>query len=285
MARIAIVTDSIACIPAELIEKYDIHVVPDLVIFGQRAFRDGVDITPKQFYRMLREAETLPTTSVPSIGDFLRVYARLSREAEAIVSIHVPKELSALFTTAQAAARLIDSVPVHVIDSRTVTMAQGFVVLAAARAAAEGQDLAEVARRVEALIPKVNFFFTLETLEYLQKGGRIGRAAALVGSVLKIKPILYINEGRIDVLEKVRTKRRAVERMVELMEEKVGSNPVHAAVLHADTLDEADRLKEEVAARFNCRELHLAEVSPVIGVHTGPGLMGVAFYSERRGDK
>lgn len=282
MARIAVVTDSTASMPTELIEKYDIHVIPALVVFGQRAYLDGVDITPGEFYRMLLEAETLPTTSVPSIGDFLRVYTKLSWEAEAIVAISIARELSAIFTTAQAAARLIDSVPVHVIDSRTTLMSQGFIALEAARAASAGGNLEEVVGRAQEMIPKVDLMGVLDTLEYLHRGGRIGRVEALVGSVLQIKPILYLKDGVVDALEKPRTKAKAVRRMLEIMEERVGSNPIHVAVLHGDALDEAEDLKEEIASRFNCRELHLAEVSPVIGVHTGPGLLALAFYSEGR---
>ena len=281
MARIAIVTDSTAYLPAELADKYYIHIIPASVIFGDQAFRDRVDLTPKEFYQMLRVAEALPTTTQPSAGDFLELYTALSREAEAIVSVHISSELSGTIDSALAAKKELPNLPIYVIDSRFTSMGLGLITLAAARAVTEGKALPEVVRAVEGLIPKMNVFFVVDTLEYLQKGGRIGGAAALVGSVLKIRPILHISDGRIDVLEKVRTKSKAVRRMLEIMEERVGGNPVHAAVIHADTADEAEELREVVASHFDCVELHTVELSPAIGTHVGPGTVGLAFYSDR----
>jgi len=280
MDKIAIVTDSVANIPPELTEKYHIQVIPLLIAFGRAVFRDGVDITPAEFYRRLRESDDLPTTSTPSMGEFRELYRRLGREAEGIVSIHVSGELSTTVEAAEQASRMLPDLPIRVIDTNSAAMAQGFIVLEAARVAAAGANLSQVVERAKALIPKVNLFLTLDTLEYLQRGGRIGRAAALVGSVLQMKPILYINDGVIDVLEKPRTRARAVQRMVEIMEMQVGANPLHAAVVHADALEEAERLKEELASRFNCVELYVTEFTPVMGAHTGPGLLGVAFYSD-----
>ena len=280
MAKIAIVTDSTANLPSELVERYGIHVVPNLLIFGEQTFRDGVDITPQEFYRRLREDKHLPTTSAASVGDFLRVYAKLSREAEAIISIHVPKELSAIFSAAQMASELIEGIPIHVIDARTAAIGQGLVVLEAARAAAGGQSLAEILHRIEDIIPKVDLLVTLDTLEYLHRGGRVPAVAALVSSVLQIKPIIYVKDGATGVLEKPRTRARAVRRMLEIMEERVGSSPVHTAVMHAEALKEAEKLRSEVASRFNCVELFITEFTPVMGAHTGPGVLGVAFWAE-----
>lgn len=280
MARIAIVTDSTAYLPVELADKYDIHIIPASVIFGDQAFRDRVDLTPKEFYQMLRVAETLPTTTQPSVGDFLELYTKLSREAEAIVSVHISSELSGTIDSALAAKEELPNLPIYVIDSRFTSMGLGLITLAAARAVTEGKGLPGVVRAVEGLIPKMNVFFVVDTLEYLQKGGRIGGAAALVGSVLRIRPILHISDGRIDVLGKVRTKSKAVRRMLEIMEERVGGNPVHAAVIHADTLDEAKELREVVASHFDCVELYTVELSPAIGTHVGPGTVGLAFYSD-----
>lgn len=280
MDKITIVTDSMANIPPELVKKYHIHVIPCRTVFGREVFRDGVDMTPTEFYRRLRESDNLPTTSTPSMGEFLELYRRLGRETEGIVSLHLSRELSATVKVAMEASRMLPDIPIRVIDCRTATMAQGFIVLEAARAAAAGASLSQVVERAEALIPKVNLFATFATLEYLQRGGRIGRAAALVGSVLQIRPIIYINEGVVDVWEKPRTRARAVRRIVEIMEEQVGANPLHAAVFHGDALEEAERLKDKMASRFNCIELYVTEFTPVMGAHTGPGLLGVAFYSD-----
>ncbi len=281
MARIAIVTDSTACLPAELAGRYGIHVIPTKVIFGDQVFRDGIDLTPAEFYQMLEAAETLPTTTQPSVGEFLELYTRLGREAEAIVSIHIAEPLSGTIDSALAAKKEIPDLPIHIIDSRSTSMGLGFTTLAAARAAAEGKGLMEVVREAEDLVPRMNVIFVVNTLEYLQKGGRIGGAAALVGSLLKIRPILHLNDGRVGVLDRVRTKSKAVRRMLEIMGERVRGNPVHAAVIHANTPDEAEGLREVIASRFDCVELHTVELSPVIGTHVGPGTLGLAFYTER----
>jgi len=171
---------------------------------------------------------------------------------------------------------------IHVIDSRCTSMGLGLLTTAAARAAAEGQSAEEVARMVEGLIPCLMVVFVVDTLEYLHKGGRIGGAAALVGSVLQVKPVLYFNEGRIDVLEKVRTTRKAKRRLLEIMEERMGAGTtVHAAITHADAPDEAEKLRQQVAERFNCVEMFVCELSPAIATHVGPGTVGLAFYPER----
>ena len=284
MGRIAIVTDSSANLPAELVEKYDIHVVPLKVAFGERVFRDGVDLTSREFYRMLREADDLPVTSQPSPGEFEELYARLAPGVEAIVSIHISGALSGTVSSALAAKEAMPSLPIHVVDSRTTTIALGFIVLEAAQIAAAEGSLGEVLARVRGMIPKVTMYGVLDTLEYLRRGGRIGRAASLLGSVLQIKPIIYLSDGVVDALERPRTKARAVRRMLEIMEEKVGADPVHVAVLHADVPDEAEKLKEEVASRFRCLEEPLVvELTPVLGTHSGPGVLGLSYYTGEDG--
>jgi len=280
MSRIAIVTDSLANLPRELVKKYQISVIPTLVIFGREVFRDEVDITPGEFYRRLRKAKQLPTTTTPSMGDFLALFWRLSQEAKAILCIHAARELSATVETARKVAEMFEEVPVHVIDSRTAAMAQGFVVLEAARRAYQGGDLPSVLARAEEMIPRVNLIAMLDTLEYLYRGGRIGRAARLLGSVLNFKPILFLKDGVVDALERPRTRARAMQRLLEIMAERVGKRPVHAAVMHADAAQEAERLRRKVAARFHCLELYLTEFTPVMGTHTGPGLVGLNFWAE-----
>ncbi len=282
MGGVAVVTDSAAGIPQELAEKHGIHVMPLIVLFGQEMYRDGVDMTSQEFYRRFRESEELPTTSTPSLGDFLSLYTELSRETEGIVSLHVSRPLSGVFDIAKGAARELRSqVPIEVIDTRTATMAQGFIALEAAKAARAGQNLAQVVQRAEEMVPRVKFFAILDTLRYLQRGGRIGRAEALMGSVLQVKPILSIDrDGMVIGLDRPRTKHKALERILELTEEEVGSRPVHMAVMHADALAEAERLKAQVETRFNCVELYLAEFTPVMTAYSGPGLVGVSFWAE-----
>lgn len=281
MGRIAVVTDSVAGVPPELVDRYDIHVVPFQVIWHGRTYADSVDMTSGEFYRLLGQNGSLPTTSHPSLADFMRLYARLSEEAEGIISIHVPEELTGAIGVARMAAREAASVPIRVVDSRLATTAQGLVVLEAVRTAAGGGSLAEVAAAVEALIPRVAFLATLDDLRHVHRGGRIGEAAILLGSKLRVNPILSLSGGRVRLLAIARTRRRAVRKIVEMVEEQVGRRRVHAAVFHGDALDGAQRLGAELQSRFNCVEFYVVEFTPVIGAHTGPGVVGVAFYADR----
>jgi DegV family protein with EDD domain len=280
MQKVAVVTDSTATVPDDLLQELNIRVVPVLLLFGQQAYRDGVDIRPKEVYRLLRSGSRIPSSAAPSVGDFLRVYAGAAQEATGILSVHMSPKLSATFSVARMAGRLVDGTTVRVFDCQTAAMGQGFVVLAAARAAARGAGLDEVLHRAEEIAAKVNMFFTLDTFEYLHRGGRIGGAAALMGSVLQIRPVLYLADGHVAVFRRPRTKRRALRTILQQIEAEASAGPLHAAVLHADTPDEAEELRNTIAQRFDCAELHVAEFTPVMGAHTGPGLVGVAFYAE-----
>jgi len=278
MKKVKIVTDSTATIPEALLQELDIRIVPVLLNLAGHSYRDGIDMTAAEFYRRLRANKHLPSTSAPSVGDFVRVYASVAPEATGIVSIHLPPHLSATFEAAIVASQLIDGPPIRVVDSQSATMAQGFVVLEAARAAAAGRDLEAVVARAEEVAAKVHFFAMLDTLEYLYRGGRIGGAAALLGSVLQLKPVVYIVHGRVEPMAKPRTQRRAVECMVQRMAEEVDGRPVHAAVMQADAYAEAEKLRERLAEEFQCVELYLTEFTPVMGAHSGPGVLGLAFY-------
>jgi len=286
MSRIAVVTDSTAYLPPELVAQYGIHVMPQQLIWGDETFLDGVTIDPPTFYERLSRSGDIPTTAQASAGEFAALFAEAARNADGIVGVFISTELSGTVASALAAQELLPDLPIaiEVVDSRSTTMGLGFVALAAARAAAKGRGLAEVASAARELVPRVNVLFIVETLEYLHKGGRIGGASRLLGSALRIKPLLHLSEGRIDGLERVRTKRKAVQRMLEVMAERVGNAPVHAAVIHANAPEEATRLREQVRERFPYTELHLAELSPVIGTHVGPGTVGVAFYTGEGGE-
>lgn len=282
MTRIAIVTDSAVNVPAELQREYDVHVVPLKVSFGDQTYRDGADITPSRFYEMLRAASQLPTTSQPSTGDFVEVYSRLSKGADAIVSIHLSELLSGTVKSALTARESVNHVPIEVIDSRSASLGLGFVVMAAARAAREGGSLPDVLAAAENLIPKISVMFVVDTLKYLRMGGRIGGASALLGSALKIKPLLHLCEGEVSPLERVRSKCRATERMLDIMAQRLeaggGDGVVHAAVAHADRADEALELKEQVESRFEPAEFYLVELTPALGTHVGPGTVGLGWY-------
>jgi DegV family protein with EDD domain len=280
MKRVSVVTDSTAGMPADLAAQNGVHVIPLWVHFEKEGYRDGVDLTTEQFYPMLSKARNLPTTSQPSVGEFLEVYRSLASQAEAIVSIHISSELSGTVASALAAREMLHDVPVHVVDSRSAAMGLGMIALAAARAAAEGHNAEEVAAAAEQLVPRTNVIFVVDTLEYLHKGGRIGGAAALLGSLIQIKPILHLDKGRIEALDKVRSRQKAMDRLMEIVAEHAGgAGSLHASVIHAQATAEAEALRDRVSGAFRFAELHIAGVSPAIGTHVGPGTVGIAFYA------
>jgi DegV family protein with EDD domain len=280
MKKVVVVTDSSANLPAKLVDALGIRIVPIVLAINGHTFYDGVDITPTEVYHLQRESRDLPKTAAPSIGDFLRIYTAASPEASGIVSIHMSPKLSATHDTALAASELVEDVPVRVIDSHSAAMAQGFVVLEAARAAAQGASLDEVVARADEMSAKVQLLAMVGTLEYLRRGGRIGGAAALLGTVLQIKPVLLVDDGQVDVLTRPRTKSKAVQIMLEELDHRVDSHKVHAAVLHAAVPEDAAELRGEVERRFECSELYVTELTPIMGAHTGPGVLGVAFYAD-----
>lgn len=280
MKEVVVVTDSSANMPADLVQHLDIRVVPILLALNGKSFRDGVDITAGDVYRWQRTSKQLPTTSAPSIGDFVRVYASAAQDARSIVSIHLSPKLSATYSTALAASQLVDDTPIRVVNCHTVAMGQGFVVLEAARAAAKGADLDAVIARAQEVASKMTVLATIDTLEYLYRGGRIGGAAALLGTMLQIKPILFVADGHVDVFSRPRTKSKALRTILNQVGEEAGSQPLHAAILHAGVPEEAEALRQQVATRFHCVELYVTEMTPVMGAHTGPGVLGIVFYTD-----
>ncbi|MEJ2569253.1 MAG: DegV family protein [Anaerolineales bacterium] len=281
VGKIAIVTDSASNLPSEIVDKYDITVVPVSLLWDEHVFRDGIDIDPDEVYQRLRSSKSTPTTAAPSVGDFLQTYLQLGEGVDAIVSIHLPDRLSGVISAARLAADMVeDQVQVYVVDAGTAAMGAGFVALAAARAASKGLGVDSIQRVAQDIRKRVFVFAMLDTLKYLQRGGRIGKAEALLGVALKIKPILFINDGVVDVLAKPRTTNRAIQIMLNEMEKRVASRPVHVAVLHADAPESAADLRKRVEERFDCVEVFTCAFTPVMGVHAGPGVIGLAFYAE-----
>jgi DegV family protein with EDD domain len=277
---VAVVTDSASSLTPEMARQYGLHVVPIYVMFGREVYRDGIDLDADKFYQLLGSSKQLPTTSQPTAADFVEVYTKLSEQAEAIVSIHPSKKLSATVDSARAAAEQFTAVPVHVIDSESVMISMGLSVIMAARAAQAGQSVEQVVQVANDTIAKMNMIATVDTLEYLHKGGRIGGAAALMGTMMKIKPILHIQDGLIDALEKPRTRKKAMARLLALIEERTGGKPIRGSVVHCNVPDDAQALYERVQAQFDCIELLNVEAGPVIGTHAGPGTVGLAFFVE-----
>ena len=282
--KVAIVTDSSACIPAELVEQYGIGVVPLSVIFGDKTYQDGVDISPVEFYTRLRETEELPTTAHSSAGTHLEAYRKASQAASSILCITISAKFSGQFNSARVAVELakeaLPGVAIKVLDCGTAAAAQGLVVLAAARAAAAGLGLDEVMAKAESVAGRVSLLAMVDDLQYLVRGGHVPRLAAKASSLFRIKPILTIDNGDARPLAKAQTTSGALKRMLGIMKRRaVKGQPLHVTVMHADALDNALVLSSEISARFQCSELFITEFTPVMGAHIGPGLVGVAFYS------
>jgi DegV family protein with EDD domain len=286
MRKVAVLTDSTCCLPAELIQKYDIHVVPIYVIHQGKSYRDRIDISPNEIYKIMRARKDLPTTSVPSPEDFLDAYEVVSQKVKNILCITVTSLQSGTFNMAFSAKEMAkETVPnaaIEVLDSRAVAGSLGFVVLEAARLASQDAGLAQAREAARNIMNKVSFLGVLDTLYYLARTGRIARAAAWAGSVLSIKPIVghFPSIGETTPVARPRSKANAIERMLEIMAERIGDSTAHVMVQHADEPEEAEKLKATIGSRFNCSELLLTEFSPAMGINCGPGLLAISFYTD-----
>jgi DegV family protein with EDD domain len=279
--KIVVVTDSTAYIPDEALAGLHIPVIPLWLLWGDERFRDGVDIDPPTFYRRLRTSETFPTTSQPSTGEFIEFFRQAGAGADALVGIFISSRLSGTIPNAQAAQEQLPELTIRIVDSLSTSMGLGFVVLAAARAAAAGRSLDEVVAAAEDVRDRVHVLFAVDTLEYLHRGGRIGGAKRFLGTALNIKPVLHLEDGRVEALVQVRTKRKAISRMLEIAEERLGGKrAAEVAVLDIDAPEEGDLLAEEAKERLGVTKVYRTTVSPVIGTHAGPGTVGIALYPE-----
>jgi DegV family protein with EDD domain len=286
MRNVAIVTDTACCLPLELIQQYDIHLVPIYIIYQGRSYRDRIDITPGEIYKIMRAKKDLPTTSVPSPEDFLEAYQQLKQKDEAILCITVTSLQSGVFnmafTAKQMAKETMPGTTIEVLDSRAVAGSLGFIVLEAARMASDGAGLPEVKEAVQNVMNKVSFLGMLDTLYYLARTGRIARAAAWAGSLVNVKPIVghFPGVGETTPVARPRSRKKGIELMLEMMTERIGDSKAHVMVQHADEPEEAEILKTAIASKFNCTELLLSEFPSGMGVHCGPGLLAVSFYTD-----
>ena len=284
MKKVAIVTDTTACIPQEQVGRYNIEVVPVQLNFEDRSYRDGIDITSNEFYTMLRQAEKMPTTSSSSPAPYLEAYRNASQKAKSILCFTEPAKFSAMFNAAtvarEVARNVLPGITIEIIECTTAAAGQGLVALAAARVADQDKPLEEVIATVDEIMPRVNLYATLDTLRYLVKSGRVPQAAALLNSVLNIKPVFTLNHANPHTVALPTSTKNAMNRIMKIMEKKAGETSLHVAVMHADALDNATELHNRIRDRFQCEELFITEFTPVMGVHTGPGLLGVAFYSQ-----
>jgi DegV family protein with EDD domain len=282
---VAVLTDSTAYLPDELLEGYGIHVVPLYVVLSGRSGREGLDITPEDVARALSARGQSVSTSRPTPGDFVAAYRRaLAQGADRLVSIHLSAELSSTVDAARIAAGQVGEHIVSVVDSRSAAMGTGFAVLAAARSAAAGAEAPDVMRTAQEMAAATRTLFVVDTLEHLRRGGRIGSATAFLGSALAVKPVLHVQDGKVVPLEKVRTTARAHNRLVQRAVEAAGEGPVSIAVHHLAAADRAERLAEELRDRLpQLRELHVSELGAAVGAHVGPGAVGVVvapFWKE-----
>ena len=281
MSRIAIVTDSTANLPPEFIKDHNIQVLPLKIHWGDENFEDGVDLTPSDFYERLAKSSDLPTTSQPSMQEFLIVFEKLAPHCDGIIVPLISSGISGTVDSARAALALFSAVPVEVVDSHSTAAGLALVVIAASRAAEAGKNLEEVKQITENVASQVQLYFMVNTLEYLHRGGRIGGASRFLGTALKIKPILYLDDqGKIAALEQVRTFRKAMAKLVELAVDKAAGKTAHVGIIHANAYDLAKRFQSQIAGRIKCSQLDIYELSPVIGTHVGPGTIGVALYTE-----
>ena len=274
---VRVVTDSTVDLPQEIADELNITVVPLSVIIEGTPFKEGIEISHAQFYEKLGQSSILPTTSAPSIGDFQSTYSSLLRNNSSIISIHLSSKLSATYTNAIQAVKKLskDGSLIRVVDSQTTSMAMGFIVTAAARAARDGAKLEEIAELVSRLTPKVHLVFTLNTLEYVRLGGRIGRASAFLGTVLSVKPILSLHNGEVQPEERVRTRAKAIERVIQLMTRY--PDPAEMAVGYSTNKTEAETLRLRLTAYRPKIKVSLTNIGPVIGTHTGPGVLGAGL--------
>jgi DegV family protein with EDD domain len=271
---VKIVTDSTSDIPEELAVELEITIVPCNVHFGLETHRDGLDLSKEEFYTKLKTSPTLPTTSAPAAGLFEATYRKLTGETDQILSIHLASALSAIYNSAYLGAEAVSDIEITLIDSRQASMGLGWLVIAAARAAQEGQSPAQIVALVEDMMPRVRVFAALDTLEYLRKGGRVGKAVAVLGTLLDIKPLIEIRDSTVLPLERVRTRRRSVQRLIELVAEL---GPLEElAVLHSHAPQEAQRLAEDISFLHPLERILIAEVGVIIGTHAGPNGLGVA---------
>lgn len=278
MSDYAIVTDSLSSLPQELIDRYQVIVVPQVLIWGEEEFLDGVNITPMEFYTRLRTDPVMPTTSQATVASFKSTYEPLVSQGKEILTIVGSSKLTATLNSAEQAKSLFPDARIEILDSMGVAMSLGFQVLAAARAREAGKSFDEAVATTKKAKEQSGVLFVVETLEYLHRGGRIGGASRLLGTALNLKPLLELQEGRVEAVERIRTKAKAQSRLVEVIVERLKDQPdVRLSTLHADAEVDAQALMEEAKNQLEPIETLYSEVTPVIGTHAGPGTVGLAY--------
>jgi DegV family protein with EDD domain len=283
--NVAIVVDSACCLSPDLVRRWNITQVPHELVIGDRSYRDGVDITPNDFYRILREDKVVPTTTAPQPQEFLAGLLAASEFARNILCITVASNFSVANRSAQAAVEMAGDGLAHcqvkVVDSQAAAGALGLIALAAARWADEGCDLDQVSGRIDWLIPRVNMLAFLESFDYLNRSGRVSKIKAWTGSLLGVRPLTELQGGQARLLERPRSRRRAIDRLVAITQQRAGGAPAVLNIMEAGAAEDALVLERLIREEMDCRELFISQFTPVMGAHTGPGLLGVAFYTDK----
>ncbi|MCJ7695516.1 MAG: DegV family protein [Anaerolineaceae bacterium] len=279
MSKIAIVTDSTASIPPELLSKYNITVAPLVLIWGDDIYEDGIDIQPSEFYDKLVTTDVLPTTSQATIATFTRIFKELTDQGYDILTIVLSSKLSGTLDSAIQAKQAFPNATIELVDSLSTSVPLALLVLMVARSVKNGASMADCVTLAEKASKKIKVYFAVDTLTYLHKGGRIGGASRFLGTALNLKPILELRDGKIEGIEKIRTSKKAHARLIELMEKGIENkdNLNFIGIIAANAPDASNYLLNECKSRFQPEEIMIGTLSPVIGAHTGPGTVGVGF--------
>ncbi len=283
MATVGVITDSCASIPPSLVEEWGIKVIPYFVTVDGRMLRDLIDVHQSEFFDYLRKTPVLPTTANPGPGEYLEAFTELAPKVTGIVTAHMTSLGSGAYQAACVARDMLKAsfpdLPVEIVDTRNVSMGHGWFALEAARAAARGWSVAQIAQMMKRMLPVTRIVQTAETLDYLYKGGRIGRASHMVGTLLRIKPVITMDDGVIVPLAQVRARdmQKVYQKMIDVVRMKWGGAALKVAVVHTAALDSAERLRDMAGSQLNCAELFLAEMSPTLGVHIGPNSLSLCY--------
>ena len=284
---VKVITDSTSDLPLEIAQQWDITVIPLNVHFGDDAYKDGIDISREEFYRRLSAEPNLPTTSQPAINDFLQLYTDLISQGNDVISVHLSEKFSGTLNSAWQARRALEDLPesgqsgrgrIEIVDSRLTSMGLGLVTMEIARMVKEGAGLVQLTENLERILEKTNCYVLLETLEYLSRGGRIGKASSFLGSLLSIKPIIMISDGEAHPVERVRTREKGIRKLIEVAE---GLAPLRwVSIVHSSTPEEVDQLRRRLSGVVSSDQIIVAGFGPVIGTYVGPGGLGLGLMSD-----
>lgn len=274
-----IVADSTCNLPTDLLQRHDVRVAPINIQFGNESYEEDLTIDRDLFYRKVEELGIIPTTSQPTPAWFERFYRELAEQGHSILTITITSKHSGTFQSAVLAKSLVPHADVEVFDSASISLGTGWMILEAAQAAEAGRDRASILRRLEAIRSRARLFLTPATLKYLQMSGRVGKLQGALASLLNVKPIIALEDGLLEARENVRTRGKAIERMIQLMEKAVGrANPINLAVIHARAAEEAEALLRRARSLFNCRGVLTGDLVCSLAVHGGPGVIGIFAY-------